>query len=103
MKSDIQDLCLSCGKYTAQFQTHNAIEPIESQPIPKYIWQFVSQDLREFEPGTYVVTTNHYSDYIEVDELDNTLSSTIAQKKEAQITRHGILETILSDNSPQFI
>ena len=79
------------------------MEAMESQPIPKYIWQFVSQDLREFEPGTYVVTTDHYTDFIEVDELDNTLSSTIALKTEAQITRHGILETILSDNRPQFI
>ena len=41
--------------------------------------------------------------FIEVDELDNTLSSTIAQKTEAHITRHGLPDMILSDNGPQFI
>lgn len=39
----------------------------------------------------------------EVEELDNTLPSTIATKTEGQITRHGIPETILTDNGAQFI
>ena len=47
------------------------------QPIPQYPWQFVSQDLLEFESSTYLVTVDHYSDFIELDELDNTLSSTV--------------------------
>ena len=102
MKSDIQDLCHSCGR-CAQFQTQNSKEPMKSQPIPEYPWQFVSQDLCEFESGAYLITTDHFSDFIEVDELDNTLSSTIAQKTEAHITRHGLPEMILSDNGPQFI
>ena len=74
MKSDIQDLCHSCGR-CAQFQTQNSKEPMKSQPIPEYPWQFVSQDLCEFESGAYLITTDHFSDFIEVDELDNTLSS----------------------------
>ena len=76
---------------------------MKSQPIPEYPWQFVNQDLCEFESGAYLITTDHFSDFIEVDELDNTLSSTIAQKTEAHITRHGLPEMILSDNGPQFI
>ena len=76
---------------------------MKSQPIPEYPWQFVSQDLCEFESGAYLITTDHYSDFIEVDELDNILSSTIVEKTKAQITRHAIPETILTNNGPQFI
>ena len=79
MKSDIRGACRSCGK-CAQFQVQNAKEPMKSQPIPEYPWQFVSQDLCAFESSNYLVTTDHYSDFIEVDELENTLSVTVAAK-----------------------
>ena len=39
--------------------------------------------------------SDHYSDFNEVDEVENTLSSTITAKTEAHIARHGIPETIL--------
>lgn len=71
---------------------------MRSQPIPEYPWQFVSQDLCEFESGAYHITTVHYSEVIKVDELDNTLSSTIVEKTDAPITRHGLPERILTDN-----
>jgi len=77
MKSDILEAYHSCGK-CAQFQVQNAKEPMKSQPIPEYPWQFVSQDLCVFELNNYLVTTDHYSDFIEADELENTLSATIA-------------------------
>lgn len=102
MKSDIRETCRSCGK-CAQFQLQNAKEPMKSQPIPEYPWQFISQDLCAFESSTYLVTTDHYSDFIEVDELENTLSTTIVAKTEAHFARHGVPETILTDNGPQFI
>ena len=44
MKSDIREACRSCGK-CAQFQIQNSKEPMKSQPVPEYPWQFVSQDL----------------------------------------------------------
>ena len=102
MQSDIRNACQSCGK-CAQFQAQNSKEPMKSQPIPQYPWQFVSQDLCMFESHTYLVTVDHYSDFIEVDEVENTLSSTIVAKAEAHIARHGVPEAILSDNGSQFI
>ena len=35
MKSDIREVCRSCGK-CAQFQVQNAKEPMKSQPVPEY-------------------------------------------------------------------
>ena len=45
---------------------------MKSQPFSEYPWQFVSQDLCALESNTYLVTTDHYSDFIEVDVLENT-------------------------------
>lgn len=72
---------------------------MKSQPTPQYPWHLFSQGLCEFESGAYLVTTDHYSDFMVVNALDNTLSSTIATKREGAITP----ETILTDNSAQFI
>ena len=102
MKSDIREVCRSCGK-CAQFQVQNAKEPMKYQPVPEYPWQLVSQDLCAFESSSYLVTTDHYSDFIEVNELENTLSATIAAKTEAHFAHHGVPETILTDNGPQFV
>ncbi|XP_022808732.1 uncharacterized protein LOC111345717 [Stylophora pistillata] len=84
-------------------QDGNAKEPMKSQPIPEYPWQFISRDICAFESSTYLATTDHYSDFIEVDELEDILSATIVAKTEAHFARHGVPETILTDNGPQFI
>ena len=102
MQAAIKDMCHNCGKCT-QFGRENTREPIKSQPIPEYPWQFVSQDLLEFESSTYLVTVDHYSDFIELDELDNTLSSTVIKCSKSIFSWHGIPEVLISDNGPQFI
>ncbi len=102
MKADIRDMCNACSK-CAQFKAINPKEPMQSQPIPERPWQFVSQDLATFETGNYLITVDHFSDFVEVDELDNTLSSTIASKTESHIARYGAFDIVLTDNGPQFI
>ena len=102
MNSDIRAMCQSCGK-CAQFGPQNPKEPMRSQPIPTRPWQFVSQDIASFENGNYLITVDHYSDFIEVDELPNTLACTIVAKTEAHISRYGIFDILLTDNGPQFI
>ena len=69
---------------------------MKSQPIPEYPWQFISQDLCTLQSSTYLITVDHYSDFIEADKVDNTLSATIAEKTEAHIARHGAPERILN-------
>ena len=56
-----------------------------------------------FESHTYLITADHYSDSIDVDEVENTLGSTTVTKTEAHFARHGVPETLLTDNGPQFI
>ena len=101
MRSAIKDTCSSCGKCAAYGQEQPR-ESMLSTPIPEYPWQFVSQDLFKFERSNFLITVDHYSDYIEVDLLENTLSSTVIAKSKATFCRYGIPEVNLTDNGPQF-
>ena len=101
-RADIAAMCESCGK-CAQHKSQNSRSPMLSQPIPEYPWQFVSQDICTFGGNNYLVTVDHYSDFIEMDELDDTLANTIVKRTEAHVARHGVPEAILTDNGPQFI
>ncbi len=102
MRADIVSVCDLCTKCT-QFKPQHPREPMASCPVPTYPWQFVSQDLFSLSDTTYLATVNHYSDFLEIDKLDNTWASTVAAKTEAQWARHGVLEIILTHNGPQFI
>ena len=102
MQAAVRDMCDNCGQ-CAQFSPENPREPMQSQPVPEYPWQFVSQDLCQFEDAHYLVTVDHFSDFIELDELDNTLSTTVIDKSKAHFSRHGIPEVLLTDNGPQFV
>ena len=50
----------------------------------------------------YIVLADYYSDYVEVGELDDISASPIIQFLKEQFSRHGIPDTLVSDNGPQF-
>ena len=49
------------------------------------------------------MTVCHFSDWIEVDKLDDTLSSTAIDKTKAHFARYGVPAICHTDNGPQFI
>ena len=76
---------------------------MKSLPIPNLPWQIVSQDLFELEKKSYLVTVCHFSDWIEVDTLPDTLSTTVIDATKAHFARYGIPQISHTDNGPQFI
>ncbi len=102
MKSAIEDMCQSCST-CAQYGASAPSEPMKSLPIPERPWQLISQDLCTHEGVNYLITVCHYSDWIEADYVENTLSSTIIQKTKSHLARFGIPDTCHTDNGPQFI
>ena len=102
MKAEVIDNCNSCGK-CAQYKTENQKEPMKSQPVPTHAWEYVSQDIFYYDSENFLVTVDHFSDFIEVDELSDTLASTVADKTEAHFARNGGPVMVLTDNGPQFI
>ena len=51
----------------------------------------------------YFVTVDHYSDFYELDELVDTLSTTVINFTKAHFACHGIRLRCLTDNGPQFV
>ncbi|XP_046375000.2 uncharacterized protein K02A2.6-like [Haliotis rufescens] len=102
MRNSIHDMCSACGT-CAQYGNEAPREPMKSLPIPTMSWQIISQDLFAFEKKTYLVTVCHFSDWIELDELEDTLSATVIARTKAHFSRYGIPSVCHTDNGPQFI
>jgi transposase InsO family protein len=102
MRSAIEDMCQACPQ-CAQYGSAAPTEPMKSLPIPERPWELVSQDICSYKGNDYLITVCHFSDFIEVDHLENLLSTTVIQKTEAHFARYGVPTTCHTDNGPQFI
>ena len=77
-------------------------EPLLSSPLPDYPWQRVATDLFELEGATYVVIVDYFSRFPEVIQLRSTTSRSVINALKTVFSRHGIPETVMSDNGPQY-
>ena len=77
-------------------------EPMIPHPVPSRPWQTIAADLFEFQGKEYLVTTDYYSNFFEVDELDTQTLKEVIEKLKCQMARHGIPDQLRSDNGPQF-
>ena len=59
-------------------------------------------DLFSIKQDSYIVAVDYYSDYWEVKQLDKTTAEHVIQFCKEQFSRHGIPQTIVTDNGPQF-
>ena len=73
-----------------------------SHPVPSRPWQVLAVDLFELQGQDYLVTTDYYSNFFEVDKLVSKTSKEVIEKLKPHMARHGIPDKIVSDNGPQF-
>jgi transposase InsO family protein len=79
-------------------------EPMKIHPLPTLPWNKVGTDLFEFQGAHYFLMVDNYSNFIEVTPLQrDTRSTTVIKAIKTNIARYGIMETLVSDNGPQFI
>ncbi|XP_068756751.1 uncharacterized protein [Montipora capricornis] len=90
--------CSLCASYGSELPK----EPMLSYKIPQGPWKFISQDLFKQGGRWYSVTVDHYSDWFEVDLLneDITVANVISVTK-THFACYGIPDTFLSDKGPQ--
>ena len=89
--------CMVCCK--AQYQH---AEPLMSSDFPDYPWQRVASDLFEWKKSKYLLVIDYYSRYIEIARLSTATSSDVINHMKSIFARHGVPESILSDNGPQY-
>ncbi|KAJ8340446.1 hypothetical protein SKAU_G00350790 [Synaphobranchus kaupii] len=70
--------------------------------LPERPWQKPGTDLFTLKGKTYRLVVDYYSRYIEVANLSLTRSTDITGHLKSIFVRHGIPETLVSDNGPQF-
>ena len=102
MNKQIEELVSKCSACLVQ-RNKPPKEPMIIQPIPELPWSKVGMDLCEHEGNHYLIMVDYYSNFIEVAPLQrNTNSSTVIKQVKQNIARYGIMDTIISDNGPQF-
>ncbi|XP_014673256.1 PREDICTED: uncharacterized protein K02A2.6-like [Priapulus caudatus] len=90
--------CESCRTY----ENNQQKETLISHDIPNQPWSKVGCDLFALHEKNYLITVDYFSNFWEVDYLPDTKSSTVIRKLRAQFARHGVPNTVISDNGPQF-
>ena len=102
MNKQIEDMVSRCSACLTQ-RNKPAKEPMIIQPIPTLPWSKVGTDLFEHEGNHYLVMVDYYSNFIEVAPLQSdTRTSTVLKHMKQNIARYGIMDTLISDNGPQF-
>jgi hypothetical protein len=102
MGSQIEDMIGNCA--LCQQNRHNQQkEPMIKGKIPELPWSLVSSDLFDYEGEKFMVTIDHYSGYIELDELKPVATAPVVISKLKRImATHGIPDEFHSDNGPPY-
>ena len=90
--------CESCRK----FDVSHSKETLMSHDVPERPREKVGVDLFEVHQKNYLITVDNYSNFRELDKLDETTSTATIRKLKADFARYGT-PTKLSDNGSHFV
>ena len=102
MNAEIKHWISTCEP-CRQHEVSHGKETLMSHDVPERPWQKVAADMFTLKGKDYLVTVDYYSNYWELDKLDNTNASTIIRKLKAHFARYGSPSQLVSDNGPQFV
>ena len=89
-----------------EFSSSQCRPPMMTHQIPEYPFQRVNIDLGEIKQGgekvVMMVTADSFSDFIEVDFINDTKTKTIVAACKRNFARHGTPQVVVTDNGPQF-
>lgn len=102
LNHEIEELVSKCE--TCQlFQNRQTKEPLTPHEIPARPWSKVGTDLFELHSQHYIVLVDYYSNFIELENLEgDTTARNVIRKIKQSISRFGIMDTLISDNGPQY-
>ncbi|XP_020917563.1 uncharacterized protein K02A2.6 [Exaiptasia diaphana] len=96
--TEFMSKCDVCNSY----KTQQRKEPMVSHNRPTRAWESIASDLFVFHGKDYLVTTDRYSNFFEVDRLYSKTSTEVITKLKAHIARYGIPNELMTDNGPNF-
>ena len=102
MNSDLKQFISRCDICNT-FHVSQQKESLISHELADRPWEKVGVDLMSIHNHDYLVTVDYFSNFWEIDYLENTMSSTVIRKLKAHFARYGLPSVVMSDNGPQFI
>ena len=100
IRKDIEEIVTKCPICCRQRAQH--AEPLMPSQLPEHPWQKIATDLFEQRKVNYLLVVDCYSRYIEVAKLTSTTAASVISHLKSILSRHGIPETVMSDNGPQY-
>lgn len=89
--------CKTCIK-----ERSNPTEPLITTDFPERPWQRLGADLFALKAKTYLRLVDYYLRYVEIAHLSLTKSADITAHLKSMFARHGMPETLITDNGPPF-
>ena len=71
--------------------------------VPTLPWTHVSSDIFEWYNKHYIVTTDSYSGWYEIDPLTDLRSTSVIHKLKRSFSTHGIPIELQTDNGTQYV
>ena len=96
LSKQLTDFVQKCPECTRECKPGK--EPLVPTPLPEYPWQQVATDLFTLNSSDYLIVVDYFSRYPEVIQLRSTTSQAIINALKSVFARHGIPETVRSDN-----
>ena len=101
MTSQIRDKVSSCPICNA-FRNKQQKESLLPREIPGLPWQVVGTDLFDFSGQDYLLVTDFYSKYFEIELLRQSTAFCVINNLKKIFARYGIPDEVVSDNGSQY-
>ena len=100
LSKQIEDLVRECS--TCIKTKVNRAEPMLPSKLPEHQWQKVATDLFDWKGQECVLVVDYFSRHCEIGVLQNSTSQKVISHLKATFASHGIPETVISENGPQY-
>ena len=101
MNADLKEYISACS-ICRSHETSQQRETLKPHDVPDRPWAKVGTDLFSISDTSYLIVVDYYSNFWEVDKLDNTDSVTVIKNMKTHFARYGIPDQVVSDNGPQY-
>ena len=98
---EIEDLVSRCSLCSAH-RNKQQKEPLIEHEIPDAPWTKVASDLFTLCGHDYVIVTDYFSKFVEIERLPDKSSPTVINKIKKIFSRHGIPKELCTDNGPEY-
>ena len=101
MSSDIRSHIAQC-ETCRLYESRQPKETLRSHPATDRPWEKVSVDLFDLNGKEYLVVSDYFSNFFEINYLEDEKALTVIRKLKGHFARYGIPDSVVTDNGPQF-